>query len=86
MDEDKDNFYDQLQVEVDTVHKHDMLIMMGDLNVKVGESNDGHVMGSHGLGEKNNNGESLRLSIPSFHISKVLVKIPITSPKFKPLK
>ncbi len=34
---------------------------MGDLNSKVGESNEGyeHVVGSHGLGEKNDNGERL---------------------------
>ncbi len=34
LDEDKDNFYDQLQAVVDTVHKHDMLIMMAILMPK----------------------------------------------------
>ena len=28
-DEDKDNFYDQLQAVVDSIHKHDILIVMG---------------------------------------------------------
>ena len=34
--EDKDNFYEQLQTVVDSVHKHDILLVMGDLNAKVG--------------------------------------------------
>ena len=40
---------------------HDLLIVMGDLNAKVGEGNDGYenIMGKHGLGERNENGEKL---------------------------
>jgi hypothetical protein len=36
-----------------------MLIVMGDLNAKVGSSNVGleHIMVKHGLGAMNNNGE-----------------------------
>ena len=50
--EDKDNFYEQLQTVVDSVHKHDILLVMGDLN---GEDNEGHehIIGSHGVGERN---------------------------------
>ena len=33
---DKDTFYKQLQTVVDSVHKHDILLVMGDLNAKVG--------------------------------------------------
>ena len=28
-DEDKDNFYEQLQAVVDSVHKHEILLVMG---------------------------------------------------------
>ena len=59
--EDKDNFYEQLQTVVDSVHKHDILLVMGDLNAKVGEDNEGYdnIIGSHGVGERNDNGERL---------------------------
>ena len=59
--EDKDNFYEQLQTVVDSVHKHDILLVMGNLNAKVGEDNDGYenIIGSHGVGERNDNGERL---------------------------
>ncbi|XP_072050327.1 craniofacial development protein 2-like [Amphiura filiformis] len=58
-EEDKDNFYEQLQAIVDSIHKHDILIVMGDLNAKVGEDNEGceSIMGKHGLGVRNDNGE-----------------------------
>ena len=57
--EDKDNFYEQLQTVVDSVHKNDILLVMVDLNAKVGEDNDGYenIIGSHGIGERNDNGE-----------------------------
>ncbi|XP_072025119.1 craniofacial development protein 2-like [Amphiura filiformis] len=60
-EEDKDNFYEQLQAIVDSIHKHDVLIVMGDLNAKVGEDNEGceSIMGKHGLGVRNDNGERL---------------------------
>ena len=46
---------------MDSVHKHDILLVMGDLNVKVGEDNEGYenIRGSHGVGERNDNGERL---------------------------
>ena len=40
--EDKNNFYEQHQTVVDSVHKHDILLVMGDLNAKVGEDNEGY--------------------------------------------
>ena len=57
---DKDNFNEQLDI-VDSVHKHDILIVTGDLNAKVEEDNEGYenIIGSHGVGERNDNGESL---------------------------
>ena len=57
----KDAFYDQLQTVVESVHAHDMLLILGDLNAKVGSDNTGreHVMGKHGIGTINDNGERL---------------------------
>ena len=36
-DDEKDDFYDQLQATFDTCNRHDVVIVMGDLNAKVGE-------------------------------------------------
>ena len=46
---------------MDSVHKHDILLVIGDLNAKVGEDNEGYdnIIGSHGVGERNDNGERL---------------------------
>ena len=54
-DEEKDTFYDQLQSVYDKTPKHDVKIIMGDFNAKVGMDNSGHedAMGKHGLGVKN---------------------------------
>ena len=56
--EDKDNFYEQLQTVVDSIHKHDILLVMRDLNAKVGEGYE-NIIGRHGVGERNDNGERL---------------------------
>ena len=45
-----------------SVHKHDILLVMGDLNAKVEEDNEGYenikkIIGSHGVGERNDTGE-----------------------------
>ncbi|XP_068701956.1 craniofacial development protein 2-like [Montipora capricornis] len=60
-DESKEEFYDQLQQEVETTPRNDVLIVMGGLNAKIGEDNKGweKVMGQHGLGRMNENGERL---------------------------
>ena len=54
----KDEFYLRLQDAVDNSNKHDMLIITGDMNAKVGDQNEDfeRVMGKHGLGIRNNNG------------------------------
>ncbi|XP_059142031.1 craniofacial development protein 2-like [Physella acuta] len=56
-EEEKDRFYEELQSVVDKVPKRDMLILMGDLNAKVGKDNRGMEMemGTNGLGEINEN-------------------------------
>ncbi|XP_060579659.1 craniofacial development protein 2-like [Ruditapes philippinarum] len=57
----KDNFYQQLQTAIDKVPVHDILLIIGDLNAKVGCSNEGREksMGKYGCGTINENGERL---------------------------
>ena len=40
-EEAKDDFYDQLQKVTDRISKHDILIIMGDWNAKVGQWQEG---------------------------------------------
>ncbi|XP_020630998.1 craniofacial development protein 2-like [Orbicella faveolata] len=58
---DKDAFYDQLQAVTDEVPTPDLLMVLGDLNARPGNNNIGRdrVMGKHGIGTINDNGERL---------------------------
>ena len=60
-EEEKDQFYQQLQAELESTPNHDLLIVMGDLNAKVGNDNTNHprAMGTQGCGTMNENGERL---------------------------
>ena len=60
-DEKKDTFYEQLQAEIENIPRHEMKIVMGDLNAKVGKDNTNHerAMGKEGCGNINDNGERL---------------------------
>ena len=60
-EETKYEFYAKLQEVLDKRKKHDMLVITGDMNVKVGEDNTNYerVMGKHGLGVRNGNDEKL---------------------------
>ena len=60
-DDEKDEFYDQLQVTVDKCNRHDAVIVLGDLNTKVGDENKDmeEIIGKHGLGSRNDNGNRL---------------------------
>ncbi|VDP54835.1 unnamed protein product [Schistosoma margrebowiei] len=55
----KDQFYDRLQSIIEKCPTKDLTILMGDFNAKVGTDNTGYedIMGRHGLGERNENGE-----------------------------
>jgi hypothetical protein len=57
--ETKDQFYQQLQETVDSSPKRDIIMILGDLNAKVGTNNRNRElhMGKHGIGEMNENGE-----------------------------
>ncbi|XP_048753558.2 craniofacial development protein 2-like [Ostrea edulis] len=59
--ESKDAFYEQLQNELDRTPQHDIKIIMGDMNVKVGSSNMHYdrAMEKHGCGCMNENGKRL---------------------------
>ena len=60
-DEEKEQFYQELQETLDGCNKNDILIVMGDFNAKAGSDNNGYekTMGVHGLGTQNDNGERL---------------------------
>ena len=57
----KDSFYLRLQAEIEHVPMQDLIIIMGDLNAKVGADNSGsdRVMGRHASGIIDENGERL---------------------------
>ena len=57
-DEDKDAFYGQLENCILEAPRHDVLLIMGDLNAKVGSSNEHfeRVLGKEGCGVMNENG------------------------------
>lgn len=59
--EDKDTFYQKLHSIMMNRKKRDVTFVMGDLNAQVGSSNEEHknVMGCHGVGTMNDNGERL---------------------------
>ena len=58
-EEEKDDFYQQLQAMLDRRGTKDITILMGDFNAKIGMDNTGYedIMGTHGLGQMNENGE-----------------------------
>ncbi|VDP22427.1 unnamed protein product [Schistosoma margrebowiei] len=55
----KDQFYERLQSIIEKCPRKDHTILMGDLNAKVAMDNTGYedIMGRHGLGGRNENGE-----------------------------
>ena len=59
LNEEKDEFYNQLQDTISSCNKHDMIVLMGDLNAKTGSNNANReeVMGKFGAGVMNDNGE-----------------------------
>ena len=58
LNEEKDEFYNQLQDTISSCNKHDMIVLMGDLNAKTGSNNANReeVMGKFVAGVMNENG------------------------------
>ena len=56
-EEDIDDFYEQLEQAMDQCKSQEVIIVMGDLNAKVGNERVGHIVGGHGLGTQNERGE-----------------------------
>ena len=58
-EEEKENFYNELQAIASTIPRHDVLIIMGDVNAKGGADNTGREdhMAKNGIGTMNENGE-----------------------------
>jgi hypothetical protein len=69
-DEAKDEFYEQLQAELEAIPRHDMKIVMGDMNAKVGGSNNSYerALGREGCGTMNGNGEKLAEMCTSYDL------------------
>ena len=60
-DQTKDDFYTRLQDVLDNRNMHDMLIVTGDMNAKVGYDRESYetVIGINGMGQRNDNGKRL---------------------------
>ena len=60
-EEDKNDFYDQLQAVFNQIPQHDMILVTGDLNAKVGSDNTNieQVIRKHGCDVRNENGKQL---------------------------
>ena len=61
VDEEKDEFYNQLQDTISSCNRHDMIVLMDDLNAKIrgNNANREEVMGRFGVGVMNDNGARL---------------------------
>jgi len=57
----KDEFYKQLDNILSSIPRHDMSLLLGDLNARVGKDVTAYpnVIGRHGMGEVNDNGQRL---------------------------
>ena len=62
-EETKEEFYEELEGMFQKCKKHDLKLIIGDMNAKVGSENDGmkSVMGRHGCGTINENGKMLTI-------------------------
>ena len=67
----KDQFYDELTRTLNSISRHDKLILLGDFNARVGNNHDvwSGVIGRHGLGKINANGLRLLNLCATYNLS-----------------
>lgn len=73
-----EEFYEQLEQLVKLINKHEIKIIMGDFNAKVGKGKVENTVGGFGLGERNDRGDRL-ISFCQEHnmiLSNTLFKLP----------
>src|SRR5258706_200987 len=60
-DQEKDEFYEQMQDVLSTAPEHDMKLVMGDFNAQIGRDNNAweEAMGKEAIGDRTDNGERL---------------------------
>ena len=58
-DEEIEAYYEELQNALKVVKSDEVLIVMGDMNAKVGKGKDDYIVGQHGLGSRNERGDRL---------------------------
>ena len=58
-EEDLDEFYEMVEQAMRQCKPHEIILIMGDLNAKIGEGREGEVVGPFGLGVRNEKGERL---------------------------
>ena len=70
-DENKEAFYNQLASVLSGIPRTDKLLLIGDFNARIGRDNDkwSLVMGKHGIGKCNSNGELLLALYSEFELT-----------------
>ena len=70
-DENKEAFYNQLASVLSGIRRTDKLLLIGDSNARIGKDNDKwpSVMGKHGIGKRNSNGELLLALCSEFELT-----------------
>ena len=58
-DEELESFYDDVNKAMKYAKSDDVILVMGDMNAKIGSQAHGDVVGRHGLGERNDRGSRL---------------------------
>ncbi|KAK4873205.1 hypothetical protein RN001_015234 [Aquatica leii] len=77
-DNELESFYREVDTLLKQVKKHELCIVMGDMNAKIGKGRFEDVVGEYGLGERNDRGDRL-LQFPQENelvITNTLFKLP----------